>query len=360
MLFAHRATPQDQARAGFGMTFDWDVDLTCGYNHAFLDNVSKSPGLDHFGGCNTPAVRERLRAGRFDAVLIMGWHLKSYVQGLIAAKRLGLPVLVRGDSQLTTPRSSVKRLAKALGYPGLLRLFDVALYVGQRSRAYYGRFGYPEKRLFFSPHCVDATWFADRATPAARERLRHQIGVAENIKLILFAGKLISDKRPLDLILAASALRRRGRAVEGLIAGDGALKCDLENVARLAQVPVHFLGFRNQTEMPGAYAAADALALPSAATETWGLVANEALACGRPIIVLDACGCSDDLVGDGEDHRTGRVFPLGDVDAFANAIESVIDAPPAPANLSSMTSRYSIANAVCGVCEALASLGLAP
>ena len=101
------------------------------------------------------------------------------------------------------------------------------------------------------------------------------------------------------------------------MAGSGELEAHVEAAAAASGVPLHLLGFRNQTEMPAAYAAADCLVLPSDGRETWGLVANEALACGRPIIVSDACGCAPDL---GCDGRAGRTFPMGDTEALARAI----------------------------------------
>ena len=111
VLFAHRATEEDQAKAGFGVRFDWDVDLLSGYAHVFMDNVASRPGLGGFFGCDTPEIYARLAEGKFDAVLVSGWHFKSYRQAALAAKRLGLPLLVRGDSHLGTQRSWPKKRA---------------------------------------------------------------------------------------------------------------------------------------------------------------------------------------------------------------------------------------------------------
>src|ERR1700730_16404303 len=137
VFFAHRASPSDQAKAGFGVAFDWDIDLLSGYAHHFLTNVSKQPGVNHFAGCDTPEIGARLREGHFDALLVQGWNLKTFIQAVFAAKCQGMPVLARGDSHLGTSRSALKRAAKATAYPALLRLFDAALYVGQRSRDYW-------------------------------------------------------------------------------------------------------------------------------------------------------------------------------------------------------------------------------
>jgi glycosyltransferase involved in cell wall biosynthesis len=346
VLFAHRAIPVEQARAGFGTPFAWDVDLTSGYAHSFLKNIARRPGTDRFLGCDTPDIDRHLRAGRFQALLVLGWHLKSYLQGVLAAKCLGIPVMVRGDSQLLTPRSPFKKALKSLVYPPLLRFFDAALYVGQRSRAYYGHYGYPADRLFYSPHCVDTQWFSARATEEERRRLRDQYDVAPETLLVLFAGKLVPFKRPTDVIAAAASCRSRGLEVEILVAGSGELEAGLKAAAAVARVPLHLLGFRNQTEMPAAYAAADCLVLPSDGRETWGLVANEALACGRPIIVSDACGCAPDLAKDGQ---IGRTFPTGDAEALADAIGSLAASPPSSSAIAALSQAYCIEAAVGGI-----------
>jgi glycosyltransferase involved in cell wall biosynthesis len=349
VFFAHRATPAQQADAGFGVPFDWDVDLTSGYEHTFLRNVARSPGTSRFSGCDTPGLRAIFGTGSFDAVLVMGWHLKSFLQALWAAKAIRLPVMVRGDSQLATPRGRLKKLVKTIAYPPFLRLFDAALYVGQRSKAYYEHYRYPSKRLFFSPHGVDNDWFAARATPGARERLRARLGIAPASRVVLFAGKLVPFKRPLDVVAACASLSGRGMPVELMVAGSGELEDTIRERAKSVGVRARMLGFQNQTEMPAAYAAADLLVLPSNAAETWGLVANEALACGRPVVVSDACGCAPDLASDG---AAGRVFATGAIDALASAIIDVMNNPPTPQSISDRAAHYSIARAVGGIVEA--------
>lgn len=349
VFYAHRATPDQQGEAGFGRPFDWDIDLTSGYAHSFLVNVAATPSVDHFAGCDTPEIGQKIETGNFDALVIFGWHLKTYLQGLFAAKRRRVPVMVRGDSQLVTPRSMLKRAGKAIAYPGLLRAFDAALYVGQRSRAYYRHYGYPSERLFSSPHCVDTQWFAERSTAAARDGLRSRLGISPERRIALFAGKLLPRKRPLDVIAAVSRLKSAGIEVDVLIAGSGPLESEIDRAARGGGVACHMLGFCNQSQMPAAYAAADVLVLPSDSRETWGLVANEALACGRPIVVSDAVGCAPDLAGDGS---AGRVFPVGDPVALADALASLLDRPPASAAIASINRANSVDAAVDGIVRA--------
>lgn len=349
VLFAHRATASDQAAAGFNVAFEWDVDLTNGFDHSFLANAARRPGLEEFAGCDTPGISDALRRLAPDAVLLMGWHLKCYWQAIWAAKRLNIPVMVRGDSHLETPRSIAKRLAKAVVYPLALRLFDRALYVGERSRVYWQHYRYPGRRMFFSPHCVDNDWFAEMASPRAGALFRQQNAIEADDKVFLFVGKVVPGKRVADLVAAARTVQMTGRKIAVMVAGSGPLEREICELASEMGVRLIALGFRNQSQMPSVYAAADVLVLPSE-SETWGLVANEALACGKPIIVSDACGCAPDLA---TSESAGRAFRHGDVEHLADTMRSVLDAPPSRQEIETTARRYSLGAAADGIIAAL-------
>ncbi|HTL70107.1 MAG TPA: glycosyltransferase family 4 protein [Candidatus Eisenbacteria bacterium] len=354
VFFAHRASAADQAGAGYGVPFEWDTDLLGGFEHVFLKNVARRPGVSSFFSCDTPSVAAEIGRGGFDAFLVTGWNLKCYWQAVGACRRERVPVLVRGDSQLETPRHPVKNFFKSAVYPGLVRRFDGFLAVGERSRAYFMRYGAPAGRVFLSPHCVDTGWFAARAAEAAGRRaaLRSEAGARPGETQILFVGRLVDQKRPLDLVAACARLAERGRPSRLWIVGAGPLEDAVRRSAAAAGVPVHFAGFKNQTELPAYYAAADLLALPSDARETWGLVVNEAMACGLPAVVSDAAGCSADLVIEGE---TGSVFRTGDAAALAEAVERFLprrDKPETTAALRRVTAAHSPASAADGILEA--------
>jgi len=348
VYFAHQVTPQQQAADGFDTEFEWDIDLLDGYPNAFLRNAAEDPGVHHFAGCDTPDIGAELAGGRFDALLTMGWHLKCYWQGLWAAKRLGIPVMVRGDSHLDTPRSLSKRIIKRATYPVWLRLFDAALFVGRRNRAYYEHYRYPGDRLFHSPHCIDTERFSTVATPDLRSATRKHLGIEPEDKAVLFAGKLVPSKRPVDVIEAAALLRREGMRAHVVVAGSGPLEEHMRVRAEALDVPLNLLGFQNQSSMPAAYAAADVLALPSTG-ETWGLVCNEALACGTPIVVSDKVGCAPDLAADAE---VGCVFPVGDVSSLTNALGEILTAPPSVDAIRRVSDSHSLQSAAAGVVAA--------
>jgi glycosyltransferase involved in cell wall biosynthesis len=160
-------------------------------------------------------------------------------------------------------------------------------------------------------------------------------------------------KRPLDVVRAAARLQRQALPVRVVVAGSGELAPAMLATAKTEGVKLDLLGFQNQSRMPAAYAAADVLMLPSDGRETWGLVCNEALACGRPIVVSDAAGCAEDLAGDGQ---AGAVFAVGDIGQAAMALQRVLAKPPTAEAIAGRSRAYSLAAAARGVEAAMKDL----
>ncbi len=162
---------------------------------------------------------------------------------------------------------------------------------------------------------MDNDFFAKRAAEACRNRdgLRARWQIPPGAITFLLCGKLTARKRPMDVLMAVeklSGFRRQGHV---LIVGEGPLKTACQEMTQRKGLPVSFTGFLNQSDLPGAYAASDVLVMPSAG-ETWGLVVNEAMACGLGALVSDRVGCGPDLI---EEGVTGHIFRVGDVDALA-------------------------------------------
>ena len=315
VFFCHRATPREQAEAGFGVEFEWDMPLLEGYRYRFLTNVASDPSVGHFAGLDTPEIRDIIRRQRFDAVINCGWHRKSYWQSIRACWKSGTPVMVRSDSHLHTARSALKEAVKLPAYRVFIPRMDACLAVGRWARDYYLHYGARSDRIFLVPHCIDERWFrenADRLAPC-RPQLRAGWKLPPDAVVFLWAAKFIRKKRPLDFLRALHAAATTGARVYGLMVGDGPLRAESESFVREHPAPVTFAGFLNQSEMMESYVAADALVLPSDGGETWGLVVNEAMVCGRPCIVSDKVGCGPDLIT----TDTGAIYPLGDVARLA-------------------------------------------
>lgn len=352
VFFAHRQDAAGQGKAGYGVAFDWDVDLLSGYESRFLNNVARMPSTQAFAGCNTPEIAEIISKGRFDAFVVPGWSLRSYWQAVRACRRARVPVMVRGDSQLAGQRGGAVGKVKGVVFPHMLKQFDACLYVGQRNREYLQHYGVASSRLFFSPHCVDNDAFR-QASDAARGAGGGRAGGRR--RHVLFVGRLVDSKRPMDVVQAVARLRSSGQPVDLVIAGAGELQGSMEEAARAAGLDAQFLGFVNQSRLPSVYASSDVVVLPSIAIETWGLVVNEAMACGVPAVVSDAVGCGPDLIQPG---ATGAVAPLGDLPALATSIASVLAFDPSLTRraLAERMEIYSPARAAGGVLEAADAL----
>jgi glycosyltransferase involved in cell wall biosynthesis len=358
VFFCHYATPQQQAAAGFGVEFDWDTPLLDGYPHRFLKNVASRPSAAHFGGLDTPEIRDIIAQRRFDAVLVCGWNRKSYWQAIRACWKTDTPVLARGDSHLNTPRSLLKQAAKEPVYRWFIPRLDGCLAVGERSRQYYLHYGARPERIFLVPHVIDSRWFEARAAELEpkRDELRERFRLPQGKVVWLFAGKFVDIKRPMDFVQAVGLAHRAGANVQGLMVGSGPLQSACEQFTREGSVPVTFAGFVNQSDMVCAYVAADAAVLPSQ-TETWGMVVTEAMTCGIPCFVSDQVGCGPDLISPG---RTGDTFPVGDINRFADILIRYSAEPERlremGLNARNRVRGYSVEAAVTGVLEALAAV----
>jgi glycosyltransferase involved in cell wall biosynthesis len=180
--------------------------------------------------------------------------------------------------------------------------------------------GIPEQRIVRTMHAVDNSWWASRAADADYREMRMSWNIPEQDIVILFCGKLQPWKRPDD---ALHAFMRAQLAHTWLVfAGDGAMREQLELLASDLGVAqrVRFLGFQNQSQLPAVYNASNVLVLPSD-YEAFGLVVNEAMACGCPAIISDRVGAKYDLV---QHNVTGFVYPCGDIDMLVQVLVDIL------------------------------------
>lgn len=140
-----------------------------------------------------------------------------------------------------------------------------------------------------------------------------------------------------------------------LVVGDGEERASLEARARASGLSgIHFLGFRNQTELPRFYDLCDVFVLPSH-HDAWGLVINEVMNAGRAVVVTDRVGCFPDLIHEG---LTGFVYPAGNIGALAGAVERLLGDPALRTSMGENSLRliqqYSFEQDVAGLRQALA------
>lgn len=325
VFFCSRAGAETYLDPEFGRAVRWDRPLLDGYRHVFVPNRAPRPGPGRTFGLINPGLVPALVRGRFDAAVIPGYAVVSYALAYLGAWLGRTPVLFRGETALRPGQPWAWRLLKGAGLRVLFRATAACLTIGQRSHAFYRHHGVPEERLFFTPYTVDNDFFQSAADALAPRRaaLRAEFGLPGEGPVVLFAGKLVPRKRPLDLV---EAVARLAPPPALLVVGDGPLRDALRAAAaRLGLAHVATPGFLNQSELPRAYAAADLLALPSE-HEVAPLVLNEAMCAGLALVVSDAVPSAADLV-EAEPGGNGYLHACGDVASLARALEAALSSP---------------------------------
>src|SRR5437588_7931091 len=290
-LTDHVTMPSYESQVG--KTFSCDLDTLSGYPYRFVD-VNRQPDVTSFGRLRLDGLLRKMCQGREVAALwVQGWQVAAYWQAVWQAHTASIPVWLRGDSNdLATGAPLWKKLSKRVLLGQLFGRVGNFLYVGQANRRLYEGFGVRREQLHPALHCVDNERFARQADGLRphRSSIRRAWNIPEDAYCVLFAGKFIPKKRPLDLIAAARDPRLRGRPLHLLFVGSGELGGDLRRACRVAydaepqtgcqslgegldeNAPrASFVGFLNRTEISKAYVAADCLVLPSDHRETWGL-----------------------------------------------------------------------------------------
>lgn len=308
---------------GFGRSITWDVDLLEGYRSRVLRAWGPRDGVGFWTPFTIDVERELGRGG-YDAIWLHGYAHQTHLRAVLAAKRLGMKVLLRGESHAATSRlSGVTRLLKDKLLSRLFTHVDAFLAIGTANRDHYLSLGVPAEKIFLMPYAVDNARFQAAATADRGSDIRASLGLSPSRPAILCASKLQARKRVWDLWAAYEKLSANGVAEPTpylVFVGDGEHRADLEAaVARRGWRSVRFAGFQNQTRMPGYYAASDVFVLCSE-REPWALAVNEAMNAGKPVIVTDQVGAAKDLVGDGDN---GYVVPVGDVDALSDRLRRI-------------------------------------
>jgi glycosyltransferase involved in cell wall biosynthesis len=344
----------------FGKMVAWDIPLTGGYRHEILPALGRNDRLSFWRPFNYGLAR-RLNKGNFDVLWVHGYNRWFHWLAMAWAKIRGLKVLVRDEATLiSASRHKLKRLLKRLFFLVLRNIGDGFLAIGRLNAEYYRFYGIGADRIFRVPYAVDNAFFRGKAQAAAweRENLRQELGLTQGRPIILFASKLSEVKRPGDLLEAyirMSPDQVREPQPYLLFIGDGAQRQALEDRARaLPWSSIKFLGFKNQTELPGYYDLCEVLVLPSV-FEPWGLVINEVMNAGRAVVVSDQVGCGPELVKSGEN---GYVYKARDIAGLQEALDKVLSDPQKCRALGQKSleiiDKWSIEEDVAGLKKALA------
>lgn len=291
---------------------NWNVPKIKGVSEKILNGIRISSKHGFFFGLKKIVKKH-------DLILIGGYDKLIYLLFLWIAHKLKKSCILIFDGispkALITKENFLKMSIKNL----VFKYCDAYFANGTVSLEYlHNKFGCDSKKIYNQYLTVDV----NRIKQLALERDKHRInirkkyGIPINERVIIYSGRLVKRKN-VDVII--NALRNSDCTL--LICGDGPERKTLENQAKMAEIKMIITGFIAQSEeLFKHYFSADVFALVSY-DEPWGLVVNEALAAGLPVIVSDECGSSLDLVKNGEN---GFIVKAGDPDSLSVAIDKIL------------------------------------
>jgi glycosyltransferase involved in cell wall biosynthesis len=313
--------------AGFGQNVRWDTPLLDGYQYTFLKNLSPAKTVNNkFTDLFNPGVLRVLMRRDIAVVMVNDWTYSSSLLCIIAGKLLGKKIWLRAENPLNQELRKSKKvvwLKKLVLKQLLFRFFiDRFLYIGSQSRAFFIFYGADPKKLVYTPYAVDNKYFRTQYLSMlnGRDEIRRKLGLPLGKKIILFSGKYIEKKRPLDLLKAYQRINEGGYAL--VLVGEGALRKEIEQyIHDNAVQDVYLTGFINQSVIPEYYLVADLFVLCSGMGETWGLTANEAMNFSKPVLISTTCGSSYELV---EQGVNGFTFEEGNIEELASCMERLL------------------------------------
>jgi len=309
----------------FNSSAEWgDRDILLkGYNNQLLKNYSPTPSyLKWPTGLINLGIFGEIRRTKPDAVILMAWSNPTWWIAIVSAFMSGSPVFYMTDANVQGEGNKHKlklRLKKLLLAKFLFRVVTGFLSAGQSNRMLYRLYGVPDNKII--PFAY--SWGYDKLADMVENQdvvgpaLRDELGIKNDTKVVLFCGRLSEEKNLFNLLAAYRQLEVSDSAL--VLVGDGPLLGPLKQyVSNHGIKSVHFLGFQNRDTVLKHYAIADVLVLPSI-RETWGIVINEAMCFGLPVITSDRVGAAYDMVNHG---INGYIFKVDEVDGLSHALNS--------------------------------------
>ena len=310
----------------FNTPVKWDTPVLDGYKYKFLKNRALKPGLySGFWGVVNPSILTELKQLPKNSIIVSNaWNPFSNLYTILCSKILGHKTCLRAEPPLVHEfgRSGMMTAIRKLLLGRLLfRFVDVFLYIGTQNKKFYEYFGVDTSKLYFSPYSVNNVFFTEQASILLPRKLelRRKLNIPEGNRVVLYSGKLIPKKRPLDLLLVFKRILDH-KNYSLVFMGDGELRSDLEKVMRDHDIGNTIItGFINQSKISEYYAMADIFVMCSDVGETWGLSTNEAMNFGLPLIISDRTGNYEDLV-----DQNGYVIKCGDLEDFTDKLEKLL------------------------------------
>jgi glycosyltransferase involved in cell wall biosynthesis len=309
----------------FKTNVKWDVDLLSGYPYEFFKNQGTRRGIySFFGLLNFGLIHKIKKLDKDDILVLHGWNYASYLLAFLTGLLFGKKMALRTEmphNQESKKKGFRHSIRKALVHPLFIKRFKYYFFVGKQNKRFYTELGIQESSFYFTPYCVDNRRFQLAFESTNKKDLRNKYRLSNSDQVVLYSGKLIPKKRPLDLLQVALK-NKNTQSLFFIFMGDGELKAEMESFIHQNELDnVRITGFINQSEVSEYYALSDVFIMCSGIGETWGLSTNEAMNFCLPILVSETCGNAMDLVHKGVN---GFTFKEGDVEEIQEVLTKLL------------------------------------
>jgi glycosyltransferase involved in cell wall biosynthesis len=266
---------------------------------------------------------EYIQCNDIRAVILFGYRYLSYLRVIRNCRKSGIPVFVHNDSNIHGERnlSPTKRAIKNRLYRWWIAQVSGVMSMGEYGDQFFLQYGVDPRRLYRVPWPMDRE-FHNAVSKDRLQQFRQKFRLSSERRYLLYSGRLVPDKRVDLLIDAFPSIAARRPQWDLLVVGDGVLAGELrQRVPESIRQRVVWTGFLDGDEPALAYAAADALVLPSD-REPWALVIEEAMSAGLAVVASDVVGAAHELI---EDKHSGRIFVAGSVGELIDALLDITD-----------------------------------
>lgn len=303
-------------------TYAWDE---CAHSDELrISTILDDPDLRTRRSTRATRFADAMKKTKPDVVFVNGWNDYGSTIAVQWCHRHGVPIVMMSESQeIDFPR---KRLAEGVKRR-IVRFCAAALCGGRTHAKYLQTLGMDGAQIVTGYDVVDNHYFAARASEARgrASELRGELGLPEHYALV--CARFIAKKNLPFVLRAFARMRQKMRADDWKIAllGDGPMRSELEHLTRELAIDdfVLFPGFA-QYDQIARYFGLASLLIHASTTEQWGLVVNEAMAAGLPVLVSDRCGSAAELVRDGVN---GYQFDPTDEERFAEILGRMVTDP---------------------------------
>lgn len=302
----------------------WNLDFS-GLDVEFLSGWQYRPKrqVNPFSFKINPGILRALSAWRPDVVVLSGYVQPTMLLAGLWCLWHKIPYGIASEtSSISSPKLGLRLRVKKGAIGWLIRGMRFGLPVGGAAAVYFKLLGATSTPMFEFPNTPDNRVIAARAAKFRASdgsvTVRSELGLPDQARIVLFVGRMISAKRPGDVVRAFASIWSSQQNTVLVMVGDGPL---LDELRKAAPGRVFFTGWLKDPERIAELMAVAAMLVLPSEHETWGAVVNEAMAAGTPVIASDRVGSAAELI---EPGKNGLIVPVGDIKALATAIERLL------------------------------------